>query len=267
MRATIGPRSVAEGAVLEFVVMSYDLDGTVSVLSASPLPANATFQDSLNGDGLFHFQPDFTQEGIYNVTFRAFDGIATDSEQVQISVVTSNQPPVIAPISNQYVTEGGTLIFLVHATDPDGTVPALTAVNLLVNSTFADSAYVTGLFLYTPDYMQSGVNIVTFIASDGIDSDTINVQITTYDAGNQRPVLAPIGPYSVNEGQTLQFGVTATDPDGNWPMLGAIHMPLNASIVDFNNGTGSFTQRCSHRDRRLLGRVMGSTFCSSGTSS
>ncbi|MGB7062736.1 MAG: Ig-like domain-containing protein [Candidatus Zixiibacteriota bacterium] len=58
---------------------------------------------------------------------------------------------------------------------------------------------------------------------------------------NQAPVLDSIGAKSVDEGQTLEFRVSATDPDGDSIILGAENRPTNATFVDSGNGAGSFT--------------------------
>jgi len=55
---------------------------------------------------VFDFNPDFTQEGAYPVTFYASDGVATDSEAVIITVTGSNLDPVLDPIGPQTVAEG-----------------------------------------------------------------------------------------------------------------------------------------------------------------
>ena len=238
---SIGPQSVPEGGLLQVVVTSYDLDGTIPALSASPLPANATFLDSLNGDGLFRFQPHFGQNGVYNILFIATDGSLADSELVQVTVTLTDRPPVFDPVGNQFVLEGNVLSFDIHAVDPDGIIPSLSASNLLRNSTFSDNHNGTGSFHYNPDFTQSGVDTVTFFASDGELSDTVAVQITTIDAGDQRPTLAPIGSKTVNEGQQLQFNIYGSDPDGTIPALVAQRLPSNAVFHDSTNGVGTFT--------------------------
>ena len=124
--APIGNRSVAQGANLSFTVSASDPDGTIPTLTTTlPLPANATFTDHLNGTGTFSFTPDFTQLGVFNVTFHASDGTLSDSQVVAITVSATNRPPVIAAIGNQTVAEASTLSFTVTATDPDGTIPTL----------------------------------------------------------------------------------------------------------------------------------------------
>jgi len=63
-------------------------------MTSSALPTGATYTDNLDGTGTFDWTPDFTQAGVFNVTFFASDGIETDSEQVVITVTDVNQAPV-----------------------------------------------------------------------------------------------------------------------------------------------------------------------------
>jgi len=240
--AAIGPRSVNEGANLNFSVSATDPDGTTPVLTTTtPLPANATFVDNGNGTGTFNFNPSFSQAGTFNVTFRASDGTIIDSEQVVITVNNVNQAPVLAAIGPRSTTENINLTFGVAATDADGTIPVLTTSALPTNATFVDNGNGTGTFSFTPNMTQAGIYPVTFRASDGTAIDSEIVTITVVDAGNQAPVLAAIGPRTTAENVNLSFGVSATDPDGTIPTLTTSVLPTNATFVDNLNGTGSFT--------------------------
>src|SRR5205807_1226803 len=60
-------------------------------------------------------------------------------------------------------------------------------------------------------------------------------------AANQPPVLAPIPNQSVNEGQLLQFTVTATDPDGDTLSFAGANLPTGATLTDNHNGTATFS--------------------------
>ncbi len=237
--ATIGPRVVAEGANLNFNATATDPDATIPTLSALNVPTNATFVDNGNGSGTFNFSPDFTQGGVYNVTFIASDGALADSEVVAITVTGVNLPPVLAAIGPRNVNEGANLNFSVSASDPDLSTPALTAVNVPTNATFVDNGNGTGTFNFSPSFTQSGVFNVTFIASDGALADSEVVAITVNNV-NLAPVLAAIGPRNVNEGANLNFGVSASDPDLSFPTLSAVNVPLNATFTDNGNGTGTF---------------------------
>jgi hypothetical protein len=136
----IGPRTVAEGAVLNFGVSASDLDGTTPALTAENLPLNTSFIDNLNGTGTFNFSPDFTQAGIYLVLFIASDGILSDSEQVTITVTEpGNQPPTISAVSDATIYEGNTFEVVVTATDPEATPITFSVTTSLTGYSFVDS--------------------------------------------------------------------------------------------------------------------------------
>lgn len=236
----IGPQTVNEAANLNFTISAIDLDGTIPTLSATGTPTNATFTDNLDGTAVFDFNPDYTQAGVYLVTFKAFDGILVDSEVVSITVLNVNQPPVLAAIGPRSTTENLNLNFVVTATDADNVIPLLTTSALPTGATFTNNGNGTGTFNWTPTFTQSGIYDINFYASDGIDSDSELVTITVTDAGNQPPVLAAIGPRAIAEGAVLSFGVSASDLDGTTPALTAENLPLNATFIDNLNGTGTF---------------------------
>ncbi|HSH00547.1 MAG TPA: Ig-like domain-containing protein, partial [candidate division Zixibacteria bacterium] len=74
-----------------------------------------------------------------------------------------------------------------------------------------------------------------FIASDGGLSDTLTVQVQVTNV-NRAPVWAAAGAKNVNEGQHLEFKVSATDPDLDALTIVALSLPANASIADSGNG-------------------------------
>ncbi len=239
--AAIGPKSTTEAVPLLFDVSAADADGTTPTFTTSTLPAGATFIDNGDGTGSFDWTPDYTQAGVYNVTFRATDGVATDSETVAITVLDAgNQSPVLAAIGSKSTTENVLLQFTVSAGDPDGTTPALTATGLPSGAVFTDNGDGTGTFDWTPTYTQAGAYNVTFTASDGSLTDEEVVAITVLEAGNQPPVLAAIGPKATTEGVQLLFAVSASDPDGTTPTLTTSDLPTGATFTDHGDGTGTF---------------------------
>jgi len=239
--AAIGPQTVAENSNLNFNISATDLDGDIPTLSATDVPLNATFTDNLDGTGTFDFTPDFTQAGTFLVTFKAFDGIVVDSEVVQIDVTNTNRPPVIAAIADQTIDENTNLNYNITATDDDGDAITLYAMNVPVGATFTDNLDGTGTFDWTPGFDQSGIYQVSYYATDQVDTVLQVGYITVSDAGNQPPVLDPIGPLAVNEGGTLIQNITASDPDGQIPQLFAESLPANATFVDSANGVGTLT--------------------------
>ncbi len=239
---SIGSHTVIEGDTLEFRVHASDPDLDSLTLDALDVPVNAVFVDSGNGAGSFFFTPDFTQSGTHFVTFISSDSSLADSEVVQITVVEfGNIAPELDSIGSQTVVEGGTLEFSIHGTDTDGDSIILDTLNVPSNATFVDSGNGAGSFVFTPDFTQSGVYDVTFMASDGSLSDSEVVEITVTEFGNHAPELDSIGSQTVVEGGTLEFRIHATDIDADSIMLSALDIPTNATFVDSGNGAGSFT--------------------------
>ncbi len=239
--AEIGPRSVAEGDTLLFDVLATDPDSTIPALSASPLPTGADFTDNGDGRGMFIWTPDFSQYGVYSITFVASDGILADSETIQISISDAgNQCPILSPVDNQTITEGDSLFLVLNATDPDGTTPAINGSMIPSGATLTNNGDGTANFVWNPSYLQSGNYDVLFLASDGVLSDSELVQITVIDAGNQLPVLVPIGTQRTTEGQPISFTVVATDADGSPPILSTSTLATGSNLTNNGNGTGTF---------------------------
>jgi hypothetical protein len=238
---SIGSRTVAENFNLNFNITSSDADEDTIYLSADNLPLNAAFIDSGNGIGNFDFNPDFTQEGTYFVTFKAFDGVEVDSEVVQIDVTHINQGPVLAAIGPQMTDEQVRLFFTISATDGDADSLILSTSTLPGTAIFTDSSNGVGSFDWTPSYTDAGVYDVMFYVFDGTDTDSELVTITINDAGNQPPALDSIGSISLAEGDTLIRNITASDADGDSVSLFADSLPTNATFIDSGNGVGTFT--------------------------
>ena len=239
--APIAPQTIYEGDSLNLLVTASDIDDDPAVLTAENMPAGATFADHSDGTGTFAYNPGYNDDGVYPVDFIASDGEFADTAHVVITVLNRNRPPIWTPIPDRSVQEGGILAFNVSATDPDSVIPVLSVANLPQNATFVDSGNGHGRFRFTPGYDQSGIYDLRFLASDGQLIDTAIVRITVNESGNQRPVIAPIGPQVVDEGEHLEFGVSATDPEGNIPVLSAFNLPDNSAFVDNDDGTGLFT--------------------------
>ena len=130
-----------------------------------------------------------------------------------IFVYTGNRAPVIEDIPDQKITVGNTLVFDVIAVDPDSgeTETLIYSVDTLIAGQQFDHLY-DRKFRWTPDFTQVGYDTVIFTVMDqrgGIDRDTVIINV------NRNPVLTTIGNKIVNEGDSLYFTLSATDPDGD----------------------------------------------------
>ncbi|MBL9152754.1 MAG: tandem-95 repeat protein, partial [Verrucomicrobiales bacterium] len=155
---------------------------------------------------------DFIGSGIgATVSYQGGDG-----NDLVISTQTANTPPLLSPIGNRSVDEGGTLNFTASANDGD--LPVQTLTYSLDGTSLAKGMTInaaTGQFAWTPGEAQSGTHTVTVTVADNgpgalTDSETITI---TVNEVNQAPVLIPIGNQSVDEGTTLSFAVSASDAD------------------------------------------------------
>ena len=179
LAAILGPRNVNEGAVLNFVATATDPDAHDSIVDCPKCTGSTPRSLTMaTAPVLSTSTPSFTQAGVFNVTFIASDGALADSEVVAITVNNVNRAPVLAAIGPRNVNEGANLNFVASATDPDLSIPTLTGLNIPLNATFVDNGNGTGTFNFDPDFTQSGVYNVTFIASDGTLADSEVVAIT-----------------------------------------------------------------------------------------
>ena len=79
-------KSIAEGNQLTFMASASDPNGTTPKLSATPLPAGASFDDEGGGMGTFVWTPLVGQGGTYEITFTASDGVLKDTQRMAVTV-------------------------------------------------------------------------------------------------------------------------------------------------------------------------------------
>lgn len=238
----IGTKTVNQNSKLQFTISAVDPDyGNDEGVeySAGNLPDGANF-DPLTQT--FTWTPGFDRAGSYqNVLFTATDNGTppmSDSEAITITVGEVNRPPVLGQIGSKKIAEEFELRFPVTAYDPDGDDITFSAASTGSNPipsgwSFAfDEEKRSYFFSWIPDYNDEGIYEVTFTAKDdGIPSyeDSETVSISVGDA-NRSPVISAIGNRTVNEGSSLSFTITATDPDGDNLTYSASNLPTGASF-------------------------------------
>src|SRR5690606_33119345 len=115
-----------------------------------------------------------------------FDVDGTGSYTLNFGTVTNGpQPPVIQAINPRTTYEGGSLGYLVQASDPNNTVPSLNVANLPAGASFVDSGNGSGVFQWNPQIGQAGSYLVTWMASDGALQAERTVNITVNPADDQ----------------------------------------------------------------------------------
>ncbi|MFQ5632593.1 MAG: hypothetical protein ACE5I1_27815, partial [bacterium] len=127
-----------------------------------------------------------TQSGIFIVTFTADDGNdGASTLDVKITVNEINDPPILRGPARKIVFVGQILDFPVRISDPDGDNLTVTLQNIPAGAVVTNISATTRAFRWRPTASDVGMHRPTFIANDGLVSDTL---VTPID------VLQPSGP-------------------------------------------------------------------------
>ena len=238
-----GDQQVDETETLTFTISATDLDGDALTYSASDLPAGASFDGATR---TFTWTTDYGDSGTYPVTFTVCDDCPLcDSEDVNITVGDVCRRPDLSVPGNQQVDPGETLSFSISAIDLDGGNLTYSAGDLPAGANFDRETLTFG---WTPNYEDSGNYRVSFTVCDDCltgplcDSEEVNISVESLC---RPPDLTDPGDQRVNEGETLTFTLSATDPDGGNLYYGAIGLPDGASLDIY---TGSFSWTPNYGD-------------------
>jgi hypothetical protein len=242
----LGDINVAEGASASSGVSASDPDGETITLSAS-LPGFATLDAPTSGAGAVSTtvtaSPGFSDAGSYPSSVTATAGLTSDTENFTINVSENDRSPVLQAIADINVQEGGSASTPVDASDADGDAITLTPNGFpafaTLDSPTTGSGSVSTTVTASPVSGDAGTYPVSVTASAMSLSDTENFDIVVTQP-NQQPTIGAPETQSVDEGQNLTFGVTASDPDLDPLALSATGTPAGATFTDNNDGTGTF---------------------------
>ena len=221
-----GNKTVNENQPVAFNLSASDVNGDSIRFSAEALPPGATLSGAH-----FNWTPSYTQSGVYVVKFYATDNGTpplADSQSITITVNNVNAPPVLANPGNKSVSAGKTLAFTLSATDVDNNSLSYSMQNAPTGAALAGNQ-----FSWTPVYAQIGQYQILFIVKDNgsppaADSALVTVTVNKI---NIAPVLASPGNRSVNEGQLLQFTLSATDVNGDSLTFSMAGAPAGAVLA------------------------------------
>ncbi len=225
---------VNESETLDFTLNASSPDYDPIEYTASDLPFGATLDPTT---GEFSWTPDYEQSGIYTITFRAYDGVFEDLEQMTIEVINVNRPPSFGQMPVYNANEGEELTIILNCIDPDNE----DSLTFLSNVSFGSIS--GNEFIWTPGYTanqtSNGTYNINFTATDGELSDFAVVTVIVSDT-NAPPELSSIGSKSVEEAHKLEFNLIATDVDGDVLAYSAQNLPEN-SVLDELTGVFSWT--------------------------
>lgn len=214
--------------------LRYTGDGSDDVLKFDILDANYALVKRVVYRGAAHATEDITTNGF--IRFNQGES-AHQRNRLALCIVEAapqnNRAPIWAQESAKTIAAGQIVQFVLSATDADNDALTYSVITLPAGASFnAD----TRLFSWTPASGQVGSHTAIFRVSDGAASSDMNVSITVTSAGggtttaNRPPIWNSLGTQTIRADQTLQFFVTASDPDGDSLTYSAFGLPSGASF-------------------------------------
>ncbi len=233
--------TIAEGKTTELIMTIKDRDpGNViaetSVSGASFVSLARIGLSPSASSYYLRFLPGFKDAGNYTITVTARDNLgATSTDTLALVVTDVNQAPTGAA---QTVTlDEDTMVDIkLGGNDPDDNPLTYKVASQPANGSLTGTA---PNLTYKPNLNFNGTDRFTFTASDGkLESPPATVVITVRPV-NDPPVLTVPEAQTVNEGQLLQFVVSAADPDINQKIaITASTLPEGATFTAAASGGG-----------------------------
>jgi hypothetical protein len=155
---------------------------------------------------------------------------------------TQNRPPVIAPPFFVGVSEGGTVVLPIRATDPDAGDQVEIGVSGMPSwVSFQSDGGGEGTLTFTPDFDSAGSYTgLLWATDDGLPGASASQEFTIVVRDqNRSPVIASVTNRTLAVGQTEAVPIAAFDPDlGDRLAFPPASLPRFATLVDFGNGSG-----------------------------
>jgi hypothetical protein len=255
--APIGAQTVDEGATKTIAITASDIDGDSLTFGIGTHPSWVALTDNGDGTATLTLTPGYTDAGgPFTVRIGVTDGTDSDYEDVSITVLDANAPPVLAPIGPQTVGAGTIKTVTVRASDIDGDALTFGIGTHPSFVDFTDNGNGTATLTLNPvaGDVAGSPYTVRIGVTDGIDSDYEDVSITvvadttppvvTVPADITKEATGPAGAVAT----FTAFGTDAVDGDLNavcTPASGAT-FALGQTIVtceatDLSGNTGSAT--------------------------
>lgn len=230
------------GRPVTFSVIATDADDANLIYFTEGLPEGANFNYDTH---VFLWVPT-RQWSTYQMKFRVEDPYGMSDEKTVTITVMGDL--ALSTIGDKTVNEGQKLEFVISATDLSNMPLTYFAENLPPGASFNGNSRV---FSWVPNYEQAGEYGVTFCVFNGsrrwnYDYETITIRVQDV---NRPPVLNEIGDKETDEDQQLEFGISATDPDGQSLTYSADNLPPGASFDDNSTfrWTPAYDQAGEHR--------------------
>lgn len=184
---------------------------------------------AMSPTGLVAWTPLSAQAGVQSVSIQVSDVVGnTVTQSFSIAVTESpNDPPVISSTPPSSVTVGESYLYQVVASDPNGDALSYS----LPEAPAGMSVNAAGLVNWTPSSSDVGVQSVAVRVTDAPGAYTTQTFTIAVNAGaNNPPAISSSPVTSVNEGESYQYQVVATDPDSDPLTYSLSQAPVGMSI-------------------------------------
>ena len=227
--ASMEDRRLTAGETAEIGVSASDPDGDRLTVVARSSDENVVVA-GINEAGTLILRA--VNPGQATVSVTADDGRGgTAQMQFAVTVVAPNQNPTIAPIEDRRLTAGETAEIGVSASDPDGDRLTVVARSSDENVVVAGINEAGTLVLRAVNPGQATVSVT---AEDGRGGTAQTQFAVTVVAPNQNPTIAPIEDRRLTAGETVEVGVSASDPDGDQLSIVARSSDENIVVAGIN---------------------------------
>lgn len=219
--AAVPNQTVRAGQSLSFNITATDAENDPVTLSASGLPAGASFSVGEGAAAFFWRSP---VAGSYTVIVNATDGVLSSSRSVSITV-TANTAPVLASIAAQRVRIGGSISFTATATDAENDAVTFAATGLPTGATFSSA----GAFAWS-NATPVGTYTVSITASDGLLTSAARIVAIEVRA-NTAPSVTQVNNFTVRLQSAVNLNITGTDPESDALTFSATGLPSGATLT------------------------------------
>lgn len=210
---------------------------TPTIMISGVLPTGVNFVDNGEGTATLSGNPARGSGGVYTITITAANGISPDA--VQTFTLTVNENPTITspnartqPVGQFFSFTVTTHGFLTPMIMEMGALPA--------GVTFTDNGNGTATLSGTPQPGSAGVYMITFVASNGINPQAIQLFILTITAFPESPAITSPNSTIFTAGTFSTFEVTTTgSPTPAITQAGIL--PIGVKFIDNGNGTGTLS--------------------------
>ncbi len=128
------------------------------------------------------------------------------------------------------LSQGGAATYFQAGTQSSGSISGITGVIITPGASVSNSGVFAKVTFTAGQGGATSLTLSEVIAGD-VNGQSLSVSATGDQVGiNQPPVMAAIGDKTINEGQLLQFTVSASDADGDTLTYSAIDLPSGATF-------------------------------------